>query len=128
MLITSSSYTIFSWNHFYENRDYWFHEKKICTIFSQLPYFFLPSSCQLRILLFSPFIHWFRSMKKNPEMFEKFKAFVESEKEKKRRESMENQSMLDLLNNSLKRERKRSTSRYVRYYKYIILLLNIYVL
>jgi hypothetical protein len=50
-------------------------------------------------------------MKKNPEMFEKFKAFVESEKEKKRRESMENQSMLDLLNNSLKRERKRSTSR-----------------
>ena len=128
MLITSSSYTIFSWNHFYENRDFWFHEKKIFTIFSQLPYFFLPSSCQLRILLFSPFIHWFRSMKKNPEMFEKFKAFVESEKEKKRRESMENQSMLDLLNNSLKRERKRSTSRYVRYYKYIILLLNIYVL
>lgn len=63
-------------------------------------------------------------MKKNPEMFEKFKAFVESEKEKKRRESMENQSMLDLLNNSLKRERKRSTSRYVRYYKYIICLIT----
>ena len=54
-------------------------------------------------------------MKKNPEMFEKFKAFVELEKEKKRMESMENQSMLDLLNNSLKRERKRSTSRYARY-------------
>ena len=54
-------------------------------------------------------------MKKNPEMFEKFKAFVELEKEKKRMESMENQSMLDLLNNSLKRERKRSTSRYVKY-------------
>ena len=99
-------------------------KKKICTIFSQLPYFFLPSSCQLRNLLFSPFIHLFRSMKKNPEMFEKFKAFVESEKEKKRRESMENQSMLDLLNNSLKRERKRSTSRYVRYYKYIICLIT----
>ena len=128
MLITSSSYTIFSWNHFYENRDFWFHEKKNLHNFLSAPLFFLPSSCQLRILLFSPFIHWFRSMKKNPEMFEKFKAFVESEKEKKRRESMENQSMLDLLNNSLKRERKRSTSRYVRYYKYIILLLNIYVL
>ena len=54
-------------------------------------------------------------MKKNPEMFEKFKAFVELEKEKKRMESMENQSMLDLLNNSLMRERKRSTSRCVRY-------------
>ena len=102
--------------------------KKNLHNFLSAPLFFLPSSCQLRILLFSPFIHWFRSMKKNPEMFEKFKAFVESEKEKKRRESMENQSMLDLLNNSLKRERKRSTSRYVRYYKYIILLLDIYVL
>ena len=101
--------------------------------FAQFSHPYLFFTVFLHVLILQYFLsfllfHLSRSMKKNPEMFEKFKAFVELEKEKKRMESMENQSMLDLLNNSLKRERKRSTSRYVRYYKYIILLLDIYVL